>query len=102
MPRDEVESQAKLLAKENRQSEPEIGKVYWFPDENEVRLVELHPTIPASGDGQVHPFFFQPSPSDNLPAPSGIALVRPDEFGNLQLPPDWGDWDSAVELEDEK
>lgn len=99
MSREQVERQAKLLAKENRQAEPEISKVFWFPDDNEVRLVELHPTIPPSGDGQVHPYFFRPSPADELPAPSGVALIKPEEFGQLKLPASWGDWTIAVELE---
>ena len=99
MSREQVERQAKLLAKENREAEPEISKVLWFPDDNEVRLVELHSAVPSSDDGQVHPYFFRPSPADRLPAPSGVALIKPDEFGHLKLPVDWGDWNSAVELE---
>ena len=102
MPQMEIERQAKFLAKQNRVAEPEISKIYWFPDEMEVRLVELLATIPASGDGMVHPYFFRPAPDDNLPAPSGIALIRPDEVDHLQLPPNWGDWNSAVEIEDQE
>lgn len=102
MPRDVVERQAKLLAKENRQAEPQISKVYWFPDDNEVRLVELHSEVPSSGDQQLHPYFFRPSPEDNLPAPTGVALIQPDEFGCLGLPPGWGKWDDVVELEDDQ
>ena len=102
MQKSDVKHQAELLAKENRQSDPEISKVYWFPNENEVRLVELHSAIPQSDDGHVHPFFFKPSPSDDLPAPSGVALIRPDEFRKLQLPPDWGAWSDAVELEEQE
>ena len=102
MQKSDVKRQAELLARENRQSDAEISKVYWFPDDNEVRLVELHSTIPQSNDGHVHPFFFKPSPSDDLPAPSGVALIRPDEFRKLQLPPDWGAWSDAVELEEQE
>jgi hypothetical protein len=98
MPREEIERQAKLLASDNREAEPQILKIYWFPDDEEVRLIEVLPTIPI-GDGQVHPFFFRASPTDDLPAPSGIALIRPDEVRRAHLPPDWGDWDDAVELE---
>lgn len=99
MTRLEVERQAKILARENQQAEPDICKIYWFPDEDEVRLVEVHPQVPQSGDGQVHPYFFRPSPADDLPAPSGIALINPAEFGQAQLPPQWGSWDDAIELE---
>ena len=97
----DVKRQAKLLAAENRRAEPDIRMIYWFPHEKEVRLLELTPTIPASGDGRVHPFHFQPKPDLDLHAPSGIALIRPDEFGKLDLPTDWGDWGSAVPLNGE-
>jgi len=99
MPYEEVKRQAELLAKENKQSDPAIIKIYWFPDDDEVRLVELHLAIPPSDDGHVHPFFFRPSPSEDLPAPSAVAMIRPNEFGNLQLPTNWGDWSNAVKLD---
>jgi hypothetical protein len=97
MSRKAIEQQARLLAKENRNAEPEITNVYWFPNETEVRLVEVLPAVPPSGD-RVVPFYFRPQPADNLPAPSGIALVRPDEVRNLPLPKGWGQWEDAVEL----
>jgi len=97
-----IEKQARLLAKENKRSDPEIIKIYWFPDDNEVRLIGLHSAVPANNDQQICPFFFRSSPSDNLPVPSRIALIRPDEFGTLELPPNWGDWNTAVELENEE
>ena len=97
-----IERQARYLASENRKAEPEIEKVYWFPDEQQVLLVEIMQTIPISDDGLVHPFYFQPAPKDDLPAGSGIALIRPEEFGNLALPETWGGWDRAILLEDGK
>ena len=93
-----VESQARLLALDNRRAEPDIQKVFWFPDEREVRLLELTDQVPTSAEGQVHPFYFRPSPKDSLPLPSAIAMIRSDEFGRLKLPPDWGDWADAIEL----
>lgn len=97
MSREAVEQQARLLARENREAEPGITKVYWFPHEIEVRLVEVLPAIPPSGT-RIVPFHFRPRPQDNIPAPSGIALVRPDEVGKLLLPQGWGRWEDAVEL----
>lgn len=93
-----IESQARMLAEENRKAEPAIVKVFWFPHEEEVRLVELSEAMPASQDPEAYPFYFRSSPKDGLPAPSGILLIRPEEFGKLKLPPDWGDWKLAVEL----
>jgi hypothetical protein len=93
-----VEEQARLLAAENRRSEPDISRIFWFPDEQEVRLVEIMEQVPACTEGEVQPFYFRPAPQHNLPAPSGIAMIRADEFGKLRLPQGWGDWGDAVEL----
>jgi hypothetical protein len=93
-----IEKQAKRLAKENRENDPDIKKVYWFPHEGEVRLVEVHKTIPKSLDGEIRPFYFRADPKAKLPAPSGIALIRPDEVKKLAPPSDWGSWELAEEL----
>jgi hypothetical protein len=29
-----------------------------------------------------------------------MAMIQPDEFGKLRLPNGWGDWNSAVLIED--
>lgn len=100
MPREQVERQAKLLALDNKKAEPGIVKVYWFPDDEEVRLVELFASVPRSDEGSVRPFYFHPDPATRLPAPSSIAMIRPDEFGRLELPANWGSWDDAILLED--
>ncbi len=102
MSKEVVEKQAKLLAADNYKAEPDIERVYWFPDDSEVRLVELMPSIPIAVDGEIHPFYFRPSPEDNLPFASGIAIIRPAEFGALKLPKNWGDWNSAVLLKAEE
>lgn len=93
-----VKLQAKLLALEHRQSDEGISKIYWFPDDSEVRILELNSTIPGNCDGSVRPFFYQPEPSRDLPLASSIAIIKPNEFGKLKLPPNWGVWDIAVEL----
>src|SRR6266567_571593 len=87
-----VEQQARLLAEDNRRAEPDIEKTFWFPDDREVRLLELTDQVPASADGEVHPFYFRPSLKDNLPLPTAIAMIRAEEFGSLKLPPEWGNW----------
>ncbi len=95
---EEIKEQARSLADWNQKADPAIEKVYWFPDNTEVRLVELSNDVPASEDGELHPFYFQPSPQDHLPLPSGIAIIRPEEFGELKLPDEWGGWTDAVDL----
>ena len=95
----EIRNQAVKLAHENKEAEPGIRKIYWFPDGREIRLVELEDELVPALSGHVEPFYFGPSPRDGLTAPSGIAIIRTDEFGNLDLPKEWGSWGDAVELE---
>jgi hypothetical protein len=93
-----IEQQAKYLASENRKAEPGITKIYWFPDDHEVRLVSLLDEMPTSQDGILRPFYFRASPEHGLTAPSSVTLIRSDEFGTLRLPASWGSWNDAVEI----
>ena len=93
-----IREQAILLAQENKKVEPGIKKVYWFPDEREVRLIEVEDGIPPTVGHVIEPFYFDASIQDDLPAPSGVALIRSDEIRRLELPEGWGDWDQAEEL----
>jgi hypothetical protein len=93
-----IERQARVLADDNRRAEPDIVRVFWFPNETEVRLVELSDQMPVTADGELHPFYFRPAPIDDLPAPSAVAIIRSSEFGQLRLPADWGSWADALEL----
>jgi hypothetical protein len=94
-----VKKQAEYLAKQNRESDPDITDIYWFPDEKEVRLVEVSEAVPQfASDEVIQPFYFRPAPTDNLPLPSGIALIHSNEVGKLRPPPNWGDWKSAVKI----
>ena len=99
MGRKEVEEQAIKLAKDNKKSEPQIKKIFWFPNDDEVRLVEIEDDFIISGSNVVEPFYFDASPEDDLPLPSGVAIIRSDEFKKISLPDDWGSWDDAQELE---
>jgi hypothetical protein len=96
-----IKDQAKRLAKANRESEPTISDVYWFPDDHEVRLVEVDTAVPRSPDGKVHPFRFRPSPGNDLPAPSDVAIISPEEVKKADLPEGWGTWDNGEKLEEE-
>ena len=93
-----VEQEARLPVVSHRQAEPDITKVFWFPDDQEVRLLELTEQVPIALDGEVHPFYFRPSPKDDLPLASAIAMIRAEVFGKLKLPGEWGSWSDAVEL----
>jgi hypothetical protein len=93
-----ADRQARYLAVDNRQTNPDITRIFWFPDDEEVRMLEVTEQIPVSEDGEVHPFYFPPAPEYDLPLPSAMVLIQPDEFGKLKLPADWGSWSDAVEL----
>jgi hypothetical protein len=100
-PNNVISAQAELLAKENVKAEPNIKTIYWFPNDNEVRLVEVEDSniTPRTLSGCVEPFYFDPSPADDLPAPSGVAIIRSDEVEKLSLPESWGTWSSAKKIE---
>lgn len=94
-----IEQLARKLAKANREAEPEIEQVYWFPSESEVRLVEVQRTLPKVKEKRLQPFYFRPAPDQGLPAWMAIALIHPDEYRDLELPNGWGSWDDAKLLE---
>jgi hypothetical protein len=57
-----VQAQARLLAADNRKAEPDISRIFWFPDGEEVRLIEVTEQIPISSEGEVIPFYFRAAP----------------------------------------
>ena len=93
-----IEKQARLLMEEARRTDPSIIRFYWFPDENEVRLVEVATNMQPSLGTEVEPFYFPAAPNHDMPAPSGVALIRDGEDRQLSLPQGWGDWNNAIEL----
>jgi hypothetical protein len=95
---EEIKKQAEILARDSREGEPTIQRIFWFPDEEEIHLVELTPVVPITLDGEVRPFYFRASPLDGYTASSGVAMIRPEEFGKLKLPKGWPSWNEAVEI----
>jgi hypothetical protein len=88
---------ARLLARENAESESAIEEILLFrdPQEQEIRLVELDSTsLPADESRSVIPFYFAPDPP-KVPYWMAIALILPDEKGQLRLPERWGEWKDA-------
>jgi hypothetical protein len=90
--------QALVLMREAKQTDPNFVRFYWFPHEQEVRLVEVADDIPTSETGAVEPFYFPPAPDYQMPALSGVAVISSKDDRRLTLPAAWGDWSSAVEL----
>ena len=87
------------LAKANIEAEPDLQQVYWFPSEEEIRLVLLDPTIAPSRDEEVFaPFYFGSNKAAGVPYPSAIALIHPKDKDRLQPPDGWGNWKDAESI----
>ena len=89
--------QAKKLAREIKQTHSSVERIIWFPDSSELRIIEIDPITIKSPTGEIEPFYFDSTAS--LPVPSGIAIIRPEEYFELNLPEDWGKWEDGKELE---
>ena len=96
---EEVREMAIRLARDNKEGEPTITRIFWFPDAEEVHLLEVDADMTPSEE--VLAFYFPPSKEVNIPLPSGIALIRPEEVRSpkVKLPEGWGTWDDAEELD---
>lgn len=96
-----IEAQARYLAASNKSLDQSIGKTFWFPHPDEVRLIFVTDEIARDpAETHVRPFYFRPAPQEGMPAPTASAIIAPDEMNALQLPDGWGDWNGAVELAD--
>ncbi len=93
---EKIKEQARKLAAEARETDPSITKIFWFPHDQEVRLIEADEDTIKSLTGHAEPFYFDSTAE--IPAPSGIAIIRPDEIGKLKTPEGWGDWENGQEL----
>jgi hypothetical protein len=75
-----IEEEARWLAQYNKRTNPDIKNVYWFPAENEIRLLETTEEVPFSEEEKdVSPFYF-PAFRD--------------------LPENWGSWDCGRLIND--
>lgn len=91
----EIEKQARLLAAANMKADDEIKRVLWFPDAEEIRLIEVNDGVPKSAEKSIAPFYFASCPKVGLTVPSAIAMIRSSEEGSLGLPEGWGEWKEA-------
>ena len=88
-----IRLQAEQLAKANAEAEPSIQAVYWFPHDQEIRLIEVdRDTVPSD---VISVFYFKASPKDQITCDSAVAIIRPEEVGKLEPPEGWGSWDEA-------
>lgn len=90
----DIATAAEKLARANAESESSIVKILWFPHEDQIRLIEVDKSSMAFQDDEIHPYYF--SAVADIPYVSAIALISPEQEKRLQLPLDWGTWESAV------
>jgi hypothetical protein len=91
-----IRETAEMLADSNLESEPNLKRIYLFPSDKEIRLVEVDDTaVPSQADSVLTPFYFGASPSLGISYRSAIALIRPEDEQRIKLPKEWGDWSSA-------
>ena len=76
-----------------------VVSAYWFPSESEIRIVYVDYTARPSPDPQrIVPFYFGADDEGDIPLPSALAIIRPEEKDTLQPPEGWGTWDNAQEI----
>jgi hypothetical protein len=96
----EIKKYALVLAQEAWDASPDVKAIYWFPNEHEVRLVETCRDMVISLSGYVEPFYWDST--EDVPFPTGVAAIRPEEIGKLELPEGWGGWEQGIKLESPK
>lgn len=86
---------AKHLAMAHKRADPEIQQIYMIEDSAgaEVRLLEVSGSVGFTGS--VMPFRFAPRPDLDVPYPSVMVLLSPEEKElldrkELELPAAWG------------
>ena len=92
----EIEEAARKMAAANIEAAPETEAIYFFPAEDEIRLIETDPTTLPSRE--IVPYYFGAAPSSGIPFRSSVALILPNEAFRLAPPQEWGTWKDAVQL----
>lgn len=88
----EVEKMAMRLAVENADAVTDIQEIWFFPNEQEIRLIEINSSI--APDEEISPFHFPAAPNDGYFLPIAVALINP-ESKTLPLPDSWGKWEDG-------
>ena len=91
-----VEQAARAMAAANVEAAPETEAIYFFPSDDEIRLIETDPTTLPSVEAV--PYYFAAAPKSGIPFRSSVALIRPEEAFRLAPPPGWGTWEDAIQL----
>lgn len=85
----------KKLVEYHTEAEPSIIRVYRFPSEQEIRLVEVDEETWFTDGDRMEAWYFGTDPNGGIQYPAGVALIRPEEESRLLPPEGWGDWSEA-------
>jgi len=91
----EMMESVKKLIEYHTEAEPSIVRVYRFPSEQEIRLVEVDEETWLTEGNRMEAWYFGPDPNGEIHYPAGVALIRPEEESHLLPPEGWGDWNQA-------
>lgn len=95
----ELHDAALRLIEYNWEADPGINASFLFPSSNEIRLIHLDEnSLETRMDDGIMPFYFGSSAADDIPFPSAIALIRPEEKERLSPPEGWGGWEQAEQF----
>lgn len=94
MRENDIKSNAEELAKAHANLEESLESVFWFPDDKEIRLLELDRDMIDSD--QIRPYYFPSDPENGIRYPSAVAVIRPEEKESLRPPAEWGAWTDAL------
>jgi len=87
---------ANLIAKEARETDPDVKEILWFPDYKELRIVIIDPSAATEKEEYVMPFYFPAT--EDIPVVLAIACILPNQRGKLLLHDKWGEWEDAREI----
>lgn len=89
-----IQDAALDLAISSAESDPTIRKIYWFPNDQQVRLLHIDSESIKTDDQDARPFYF--NKVEGIPFTVGLAMLHPDEE-RLKAPPvEWAsDWSDA-------
>jgi len=99
-----VDEVAKNLATAHKKADPDIRQIYLIEDPTgkEIRLVEVSTSVGFTGS--IMPFRFAARPDLDVPYPSVVILLSPEEKDlldrrELELPDAWGPSPRLVPIE---
>jgi hypothetical protein len=87
---------ASRLVRYHQEADPDLQRIYLFPADDQVRLVEVAGTVLPTHDGEATAFYFGSVPAHGIPIGFGIAMIRPEEDHQVRPPDGWGDWSDAL------